>query len=473
MLSLKRICPTCGQELSYSTQGNYDTADKKGSSCGPCAQKEADRWNTGETKETSVRVAAMAKSVSIAHNDPALRKRLDDKKRLPKEELIKRIDEARSTWELVGSLDSFMKLGECNILFRCKVCSHEELKSVGGVINRERCKKCNPIKAKGATNPAFVKFETFLKELAEVHGLERFRFDPASYKGKNTPMDWECAVCGCTFSKQPRVLLGEKYGCPACALVGRSKTMSRSKEDFYRIAKEIHGDKFSYLPAADQEWKNEAHIEWKCNDCGKQQFQSIDTHLRGMSCSVCSQKIKHDSRSFIIKSIKIWGPDAFDYSDVFYVGNKEHVSLMCKKCDHEFRVTPANHWTRGCPRCAKRRFVSIGETEWLNSLCIPSAQRNYFITLQGGEVFNCDAVVGNTIYEFYGDFFHGNPLTTAPERINCYTGTTMSELYRSTMDREELILAEKNPKTGLSRYTLVTMWEADWIELRKGVRIND
>lgn len=460
MNQFKRCCPQCNESLTYSTAGNLQTAELTGSLCTSCAHKEMDRWNAGKTKDTDPAVAALAKKLQTVMNDPTLRERLDKMKMIPPEEIKRRVEESDSTWSLVSPLSSYTRQADRNLLFRCKVCSHEELKSVGDILIKSRCKSCDPVKGKGSKNPAFVPLESFLPQLAEKFGLERFKFDPETYSGKYSPMDWECTVCSHEFTKAPRALLQEKHGCPVCAQKSKSTKASRTKEEFYSIAKKIHGDKFEYFPAEKQEWKNDAPLLWECKDCKNSKYQNIGSHFDG-GCSVCSETFKHDSRSFILKSMKIWGSEAYDYSNVFYRGNKEHVDLTCKKCNHSFSVTPANHWTRGCPKCAKNRFVSIGETEWLNSLGIPPAQRQYFVTLPGGEVYNCDAVVGMKVYEYYGDFWHGNMKRFAPEHLNVYTGTTMSELYQATMDREDLLKS--------AGYEIISMWESDWAEIRKTI----
>ena len=459
MNDFRRNCPQCNETLTYSTEGNLETAARNNSLCSKCAHREIERWNAGKTKETDPKVLALSKTLKASMNNTVLRKRLDEKKKLSKEQILKRIEDAKSTWELLDrSLSNYTRLIDRNLLFQCKVCAHQELKSVGDIIARCRCKKCNPVKGKGSNNPAFVPLESFLSQLAAKHGLEKFKFDPSTYSGKYAKMEWECSICSSRFSKAPRVLLQENVGCPSCFRNVTTQKQPRSEKEFVETSARIHGDKFTYYQSENQKWNNSTLVKRKCNDCATEVTQNPVSHLKN-GCSICSQKFKHDSRSFIVKSMKIWGPDAFDYSNVFYQGNKEHVDLKCKKCEHEFKVTPANHWTRGCPKCAKKRFVSIGETEWLNSLGIPDAQRQYFVTLPGGEVYNCDAVVGMKIYEYYGDFWHGNPKRFPPELINVKTGTTMSELYQATLDREELLKQEG--------YEVITMWESDWIEMRK------
>ena len=66
----------------------------------------------------------------------------------------------------------------------------------------------------------------------------------------------------------------------------------------------------------------------------------------------------------------------------------------------------------------------------------------------------------NTIYEFHGDFWHGNPKKFEKTEINRVTGDTMGNLYKKTLDKENII-----KELG---YNLIVMWEHNWKEfLRK------
>lgn len=61
----------------------------------------------------------------------------------------------------------------------------------------------------------------------------------------------------------------------------------------------------------------------------------------------------------------------------------------------------------------------------------------------------------NTIYEFYGDYWHGNPEIYNPEDINEVNGKTMGELYQNTIERER--------KLAQLGYVLISMWENKFI----------
>ena len=65
----------------------------------------------------------------------------------------------------------------------------------------------------------------------------------------------------------------------------------------------------------------------------------------------------------------------------------------------------------------------------------------------------------NTIYEFHGDYWHGNPNIYPPTFYNKISHLTMGELYDKTLKKENCI-----KELG---YNLVVMWEADYLQNRR------
>ncbi len=59
-----------------------------------------------------------------------------------------------------------------------------------------------------------------------------------------------------------------------------------------------------------------------------------------------------------------------------------------------------------------------------------------------------------TIYEFHGDYWHGNPKVFDQESMHPHRHRKMKTIYKWTMDRETRIV-----NLG---YNLVIMWEHDW-----------
>ena len=60
----------------------------------------------------------------------------------------------------------------------------------------------------------------------------------------------------------------------------------------------------------------------------------------------------------------------------------------------------------------------------------------------------------NTIYEFHGDYWHGNPKIYKSDHINVVNGKTMGELYQNTIFREQQLVA--------LGYNIVIMWESEF-----------
>ena len=133
--------------------------------------------------------------------------------------------------------------------------------------------------------------------------------------------------------------------------------------------------------------------------------------------------------------------------------------------------TPIAHYNSciGCPKCSNNGF-SKPSILWLDFLSklyniyIQHAHNDgeYVITTTK---YRADGYCkeNNTIYEFHGDYWHGNPKKFNPDDINEITKKTFKELYDETLIRENKI---KN-----FGYNLVVIWEYDWKKLNRCIKI--
>lgn len=64
------------------------------------------------------------------------------------------------------------------------------------------------------------------------------------------------------------------------------------------------------------------------------------------------------------------------------------------------------------------------------------------------------------IYEFHGDYWHGNPNVHDRDDVNDVNHKTMGELYDETMARDKVI--REHPQG----YVVEIMWEAEWNRLK-------
>ena len=162
--------------------------------------------------------------------------------------------------------------------------------------------------------------------------------------------------------------------------------------------------------------------------------------------------------NFLKKSKEVHG-DKFDYSLVEYKGYNEYVNLICKE-HGVFPQTPHSHLNgAGCPQCSSKGYSKIA-IKWLNSISLDIQHAE-----NGGEYripntkYRVDGYVPstNTVYEFHGDVFHGNPELFKPTD-NCHPFNkyiTAKELYDKTIERENEIKS--------LGYNLIVMWESDFI----------
>ena len=65
----------------------------------------------------------------------------------------------------------------------------------------------------------------------------------------------------------------------------------------------------------------------------------------------------------------------------------------------------------------------------------------------------------NTIFEFHGDYWHGNPKLFSQEQMNLTTKCTFGELYNKTLNKRK-----KLEELG---YKYIEIWENDWNKMKK------
>jgi len=181
-------------------------------------------------------------------------------------------------------------------------------------------------------------------------------------------------------------------------------------------------------------------------------------HLKGHKCAKCAGVKKLTEEVFINKA-NLKHSNKFDYSKVKYTNNKTKVIIVCKK-HGEFLQTPNRHLDGdGCSKCSS--IISKPETKWLDYLSVDYEYRQPKGFKIKGIKFKPDAYDPNTntIYEFYGDFWHGNPNKFCLEDINPLSKKSFKELYLNTLNKEKVLR-----KNG---YALISIWESDWKNMNK------
>ena len=230
--------------------------------------------------------------------------------------------------------------------------------------------------------------------------------------------------------------------------------------EFLTRSKKLHGSKYDYSKC---EYKNiKTKIKIVCSIHGEF-LQVPEKHLLGRGCKFCgiifrANNLRKPLHKFIEEAKNIHD-NKYDYSKVDYVGNHRKVEIICKK-HGSFWVTPNLHLRgkEGCPKCIHR--ISKNEIEFLNHLKIPNTVKCRQVYISNKQVDGYDEA-SSTIYEFLGDYYHGNPLIYDRKKYNPTCNKTYGKLYNLTLDK-----FRKLKKEG---YNVKYIWESDWKKFRKGI----
>jgi len=303
----------------------------------------------------------------------------------------------------------------------------------------------------------------FIEESIEIH-QDKYDYSKVEYKNCNEKVIIICKEHG-NFEQIPKDHLNG-HGCIKCG----GKFIFNTY-DFIKKSIEIHGEKYDYLNV--NYIMSNLKVNIICKIHGE--FEQIaSSHLTGQGCPKCgiiksSETHKYDTNIFIEKSIKVH-EDKYDYSKVEYNYSNEKVIIICKK-HGEFEQTPSHHWYgKGCNKCSFYKYYSKVQINWLifisrlYNININHAE-NYGEYLIPNTKYKADGYCKetNTIYEFHGDYWHGNPKLFNSKDYNKTTKRTFGELYQKTLDKEKII-----KDLG---YNLVVIWEYDWNKMNNYIKI--
>lgn len=147
--------------------------------------------------------------------------------------------------------------------------------------------------------------------------------------------------------------------------------------------------------------------------------------------------------------------------DIAGIHNK--IMWRCNKCNHGWMAKPSNILNRhtGCSQCrtpsySKKAVRWLEERRIMDGVDIQHAENGGEFTIPGTTIkVDGYSRTTNTIYEFYGDIFHGNPARFAHDcKCSPYHNLTAGQLYQRTLEKENRILEHG--------YTLITIWETDY-----------
>ena len=321
------------------------------------------------------------------------------------------------------------------------------------------CKKCQ-YENLPQNNPKLI--SSFIEEANLIHNF-KFDYSKINYINCYTNVIIFCPIHNLEFKQTPNNhLYGHKNvngqltgtGCPKCA----RENSRYSLQEFIECASIIHNNKYDYSKSI--YINSDIKIEIICTIHGS--FKQLPSaHLSGNGCKKCGRLITSikqlKSLSKFIDEVNEIHHNIYDYSKSIYSGLKNKIEIICIKHGSFFQTPGAHlHGQQGCPKCFTN--ISHMEIEWLNSLGLPNNEKYRQVTIRVNKKrflvdgFNPET---NTIYEFNGDKWHGNPKIYNPEDIDPLIKKSYLELHQKTLNKE---LALKN-----AGFNVISIWEYDWI----------
>jgi predicted Zn-ribbon and HTH transcriptional regulator len=248
--------------------------------------------------------------------------------------------------------------------------------------------------------------------------------------------------------------------CAKCALI---TTGMNRRTQFDQFIENI-GDKYPHILHYPDKWQgNNKYTTFYCTEHDLD-FRLTPYHFINskFACPKCKNEFIGEKRQTPldewIKQASNKHHNRYDYSKVKQGNGALIVTVTCP--DHgDFNVTRGGHVNkgRGCPDCKSKgcKQYSIMEREWLASLNISTMSLSYRLPNLKKQVVDGYDPITNTVYQFHGDWHHGNPRNHNPDHINQLKKETFGNLYKRTKRIEQEIID--------AGYNLIVMWEMDYI----------
>lgn len=306
------------------------------------------------------------------------------------------------------------------------------------------------------------------KDIADPERQRLYDYSEFVFTKRDQPGTIICRRCNTRFPQAPNHHIDRNQDCPTCMDKQNALKQALPFNKFVDQSRKIHYNKYLYDKAETNYESLWSMIRIFCTECEEYFVQRAENHIRGGGHIVCGRlraalaKIS-DTPTFVSKAKEVGrNNEICDYSETVYQNAKTKLEVICIPCEKKFWVTPNNHLRgKGCPYCY--HHTSRAARDWLILIQVERGiELQTFDSDEGefmipGTKFKVDGyhAPSKTIFEFYGDYWHGNPAKYESDVMNQHTKCTMGELYRKTMDREQFLKDQG--------YQVVSIWENEWI----------
>jgi DNA-directed RNA polymerase subunit M/transcription elongation factor TFIIS len=298
-----------------------------------------------------------------------------------------------------------------------------------------RCSICS-----GKRKPSYEE----VKKFVEAEGVVLLS---KKYKNNKTKLNFKCPK-GHEYFMNFNAFKNAGHRCPVCA--GKV----RFKYAFVKQYVEKDGTKLLSCGYTNSHIK----LDFLCPRGHKYFMNFSEFKNGGYRCPKCGIESAASKRRLSFNEVKQYvEADGTKLLSTEYANAHTKLDFKCPK-DHEYSNNFNNFKSKGqrCPRCSGGQVSKISQV-WLDSLNIPGLEREHPLVINGKK-YSVDGydLATNKVYEFLGDFWHGNPVSFSPEDINPMNKKSYGQLYKETFER----FAELK-SVG---YKIKYIWEKDFKE---------
>ena len=304
--------------------------------------------------------------------------------------------------------------------------------------NKIGCAKCGTERAADSHR---LTQEQFINKAITIHN-DRYDYRKINYIDNRIKVIIICSEHG-EFNQTPGNHLSGS-GCDKCSRKQRGLLLRLTLDKFIEKAHHIHHNKYDYSNVVYH--KSDSVINIICPNHGLFK-QQAGCHLQGYGCTPCGYLDASVATRYtqyeIIERFKNSHGERYDYKDVIYNTTHDNVIIHCNT-HGIFHQSPKCHIQgQGCPRCARQNTrISKISQEWLSMIKVshPLLELEYHIPNTNYFADGYDPE-SRTIYEFHGDYWHGNPNRYEASIFNEITKCTMGQLYENTIKKREICIS--------------------------------
>ena len=304
--------------------------------------------------------------------------------------------------------------------------------------------------------------EFVIKQFEEIH-KDTYEYDEVKYTKDDKLVKIKCKIHG-MFEQTPNGHLAGK-GCRKCGVQKMADSQRKTLDDFIKDSNEIHKNLYDYSISKYTDYHTKIQIICKKHGVFE---QAPSHHLAGHGCQKCADEyigiLNRSSTDDFIENARKVHNQYYIYNEVEYKKSNIEVIIICPKHGKFFQLPCTHLRGHGCKKCSNQS--SKISMEWLNMIKVNCPELRTYDDIEGeyripNTHYSADGYdeKTNTVFEFQGDYWHGNPLMFQSDQINPSKKCTFGELYDKTLNKRK-ILEELG-------YKYVEIWENKWNTLKR------